>query len=501
MKRRTFLKSVAAGVGASVVAPTDARLSASPAPSPRPGAPKAIVAGAGITGLCCGYELMRRGFDVTVLEASGRTGGHVFTGRDGLSEGLFADFGADHITKPGYERLFGYLDAFGLTAVPYPNAEGSPLPARNGQLKMIDGKFYDDKMLSDPAILSRLGFNARETALLAKRPWHELQTFYLQDYVDRFHDASQPFGNGCDELDAVDLDVLLTQRGASPRARAYLAGQHVNALHYVWRLAVMKARGIPLSEGETFYIRGGNEELPKAFAARLGARVRLSHAVTAIHRDADGVSVTCKAYGYDAPETLRADFLVNCISMPVFRRIAVTPALSPAKQYVVDNLVYSSHPFYVFEAETKFWIDDGFSNLNMEFEHPDISSIWVVPEAGPSGHVLLKAFGPGGLSPQRVLAAFREVYPGKRDTIVQAITKDWTLDQFAPTCEMEPIAVGEMRRFWPEIMKPDGRIYFAGTYADALSRGMESCIRSAQRVAGEIAAAQGLKDGGRQAKA
>ena len=45
---------------------------------------------------------------MTVLEASGRYGGHVFTGRDGLSDGLYADFGADHITKPGYERFFEY---------------------------------------------------------------------------------------------------------------------------------------------------------------------------------------------------------------------------------------------------------------------------------------------------------------------------------------------------------------------------------------------------------
>ena len=35
-------------------------------------------------------------------------------------------------------------------------------------------------------------------------------------------------------------------------------------------------------------------------------------------------------------------------------------------------------------------------------------------------------------------------------------------------------------------MMPEGRIYFAGTYADNLSRGMESCIRSAQRVAQKL---------------
>ena len=103
-----------------------------------------------------------------------------------------------------------------------------------------------------------------------------------------------------------------------------------------------------------------------------------------------------------------------------------------------------------------------------------------------SKRVILKAYGPGGLSPQRVLAAFREVYPGKHDTIETAITKDWTTDKLAPACEMEPFAIGTMRKFWPQLMQPDGRIYFAGTYADNMSRGMESCLRSAQRVAKEI---------------
>lgn len=62
-------------------------------------------------------------------------------------------------------------------------------------------------------------------------------------------------------------------------------------------------------------------------------------------------------------------------------------------------------------------------------------------------------------------------------------------DEFAPSCEMVPFPIGEMHRFWPEILQPEGRICFAGTYADLLSRGMESCIRSAQRVAREISEA------------
>lgn len=483
MERRAFLKAMA-GLGASIV--TSPGVEAQTGPGAR--RTSVIVAGAGITGLCCAYELMQRGLDVTVLEASGRYGGHVYTGYDGLSDGLFADYGADHVTKPGYEQFLRYVDAFGLSLIPYPGAEGSPLPADNGRMRMIGGKFYTEAMLADPAVLAKLAFNEREVAFLTHKPWHELPALFLGDHISRFRDASQPFGNGMDELDAIDLDMLYARQGASRRARDYLGGQHVNALYGVWRFAVMKARGIPLSEGETFHLDGGNGEMPKAFAARLGARVKLNHPITAVDQGADGVTVTYTAYGRDTPETMRADYFVNCITLPVFRKIAVTPPLSPAKQYVVDNLSFSSHPFFVFEAETKFWLADGFTNLSMEFEHPDISSIWVVPQTPRSTRLILKAFGPGGLSPQRVLAAFREVYPGKGDTIVQALTHDWIKDAFAPTCEMEPLPVGELRRFWPELLKPDGRIYFAGTYADPLSRGMESCVRSAARVAQEIAA-------------
>ena len=55
---------------------------------------KVIVAGGGIAGLCCGYELMRRWHDVTLLEASDRTGGHVYTITEGLDDGLYGDGGA-----------------------------------------------------------------------------------------------------------------------------------------------------------------------------------------------------------------------------------------------------------------------------------------------------------------------------------------------------------------------------------------------------------------------
>ncbi|WP_423149679.1 flavin monoamine oxidase family protein [Rubrolithibacter danxiaensis] len=495
LQRREFIKkSLIAGIGTSLIpgilqAEDDTTLpkeAGNELYRKSVNSKKIIVAGAGITGLCCAYELMKSGHEVTVLEASGRHGGHVYTGRDGLSEGLYADYGADHITKPGYERFFEYAQEFNLTILPYPHAEGSEAaPGRNG-LKMIDGKFYTDEVLADPAILKKFGFNDREVKFLSENPWYALRSLFLKPYLGKFKDEYQPFGIGYDDLDKISIADIYKKEGASPAALRFLGGKNTSALYVLWRLAIMHFRGIPLSEGETFHLKGGNQELPTAFAKKLGSRVKLAHPIQSINHNENGVTVTYKAYGFDEPKEMNADFLVNCITLPVFKNIPVTPALSPQKQYVVDNMSYSSHPFYVFEASSKFWLDDGFKSINMEFEHPDISSIWQETNDVDTSRIILKAYGPGGLSPQRVLAAFRSVYPGKQDTIVQALTVDWTKDKFAPACEMEPFPIGEMHRFWPEILKPEGRIYFAGTYADNLSRGMESCIRSAQRVAKEI---------------
>nr|WKN36270.1 FAD-dependent oxidoreductase [Tunicatimonas sp. TK19036] len=493
LKRRDFIRNTLIAGASTSLMPSDIlnqgnnALPESPQGKPRTASPKkVIVAGAGISGLCCAYELMKNGHEVVVLEASGRHGGHVYTGRDGLSEGLYTDYGADHITKPGYERFFEYVKEFDLPVLEYPNAEGSEAaPGRKG-LTMMNGEFYTDEMLSKPDVLRKFGFNDREVEFLSQNPWYALRSFYVNNYLDKFKDPFQPFGVGYDDLDNIPIADIYKKEGASDAALGYMGGKTTSALYALWRMSVERSRGIPLSQGDTYRLKGGNQQLPTAFAKKLGSRIWLNHPIQSIRHGETGVTVTYKAYGYDEELEMSADYLVNGITLPVFRNIPVTPALSPEKQYVVDNLTYSSHPFYVFEASTKFWLDDGFESINMSFENPNIFFIWEEPTGVDTDRVLLKAYGPGGLSPQRVLASFREVYPGKKDTIYQALTYDWTKDKHAPACEMRPFPIGEMHKFWPQIIQPDGRIYFTGTYADNLSRGMESCIRSAQRVAQEI---------------
>ena len=112
---------------------------------------KVIVAGGGIAGLCCGYELMRRGHDVTVLEASGRTGGQVFTFREGLDDGLYADAGAEHFTNPGYDRYRAYVDEFKLRVSHGTAGLRPPFEAQYETFRLSNG-VPDKEILGNPQL-------------------------------------------------------------------------------------------------------------------------------------------------------------------------------------------------------------------------------------------------------------------------------------------------------------------------------------------------------------
>ena len=216
--RREFIRNTTiAGIGTTLITP---ELSA--AQPAKKSVKKVIVAGAGISGLCCAYELMKKGHEVVVLEASGRHGGHVFTVRDGLSDGLYGDGGAEHFTNPGYERYREYVKELELTALPYPR--------RKNVLRRINGKFYTEQMLKDPAELKKMGFNDREIAFITKHSFPELSRLFIDKYLDKFTDEYQPFGIGFDGLDKVPMSDIFKKEGASKTALEFLGGNGASAL-------------------------------------------------------------------------------------------------------------------------------------------------------------------------------------------------------------------------------------------------------------------------------
>jgi monoamine oxidase len=440
-------------------------------------AKKIIVAGGGIGGLCAAYELVKRGHDVTVLEAAGRAGGHVRSIHDALPDRLYADLGAEQCTQPGYELWRQYAKEFGLELLPYRR--------RDGEIRYLNDKLYTEEMLADPKVLAGLGFNPREVDFLSRHEWPDLPLLLFGPYLDAFQDEYQPFGVGLDDLDNLSATDLLKRDHASGAAIRYFGGGGA-ALYHIWYTAILKRRGVPMYPKKLFRIRGGNQHMTDAFAARLGSRVRLGCPISKITRGDSGVTVSFQEFGGD--KTLEAEYLVNAIPLPLLKRIPVEPAWPDAKRWVMDNVAYNMQTRIIFVARTAFWKRDGLKP-HMDFGLDHLHQVWEIAEEVPCERRILIGSANPGTTEKQALAAYRSRYPGKSIEIEHTIAHQWFMDRWAPVCERTSFRVGQVSKFWPHIIEPEGRIHFVGAYADNLNWGMEAATRSANRVAAAIDAA------------
>ncbi|MFN7997597.1 MAG: NAD(P)/FAD-dependent oxidoreductase [Bryobacteraceae bacterium] len=436
---------------------------------------RVIVGGGGLAGLCCGYELMKRGHEVTVLEASGRTGGHVRTLREGLADGLYVDGGAQHFTKPGYDLYWAYVKEFDLPALRYPHLDHL--------LQWFQGRMYTEAQLRDPKILAGFGFNQREIRFLSQHEWWELPNLYFGPYLDSFHDEYKPFGVGLDWLDAVPLSHVLKKDGASAAAIDWIGDSDRSALHVIWKAAILKRRGVPLWPREVYRLKGGNELLPDTFARKLGDRVRKNCPITAIKRAERGVTVTYRDNGRE--QRMDGDYLVCCMSAVMLRQIPVTPAWPELKQFAIQNMPYTVESRPIFQSRTKFWVRDGLTP-SMDFHDRSFDSVWAIGDDVPTDRGFLIGTAQGSLKADKALSVYRKYYPGKSEDIEHAMVFDWSRDPWAMTCEAEDYGPGELRKFWPAAIEPVGRVHFAGAYCDNMSWGQEAATRSANRVARAI---------------
>lgn len=473
--RREVLKTAGLALAASL----------SPVAAQAPKRKRVIVAGGGIGGLCCAYELMERGHDVTVLEASRRTGGHVKTIRDPLPDGLYADVGAEHFTKPGYTQYWRYVEKFNLPAMAWDR--------RQNMYRKLDGQWYTEEQLADRAVLERFGFNAPEIAYIREHGWTELQTLFLEPYLAKFTDEYQPFGIGFDELDHQHLGDVIS--GASEAAQSRLdlrptrAGQKpstgTSALYRLWQAAIVRLRGLPAFKREVFHLKGGNQLLPDTFAAHLAERVKKNCPITKIAHRENGVTVTFTEGGQ--PRDLEADYLVICISPMLVNGIEVTPAWPAEKAYALQNVVIGMQSRVLLQARTPFWKGD-VPSINLETGDSKMSLVYRTAADVPGERCVLMGSGQPVQTPEETLAAFRKFYPGQAmDTIEQVIVHQWWKEE--PTCfgcERHPFPFGQLAKMWPHLMTPVGRIHFAGAHYDNLPWGMDAATRTGTRVAQAI---------------
>lgn len=475
INRREFLRQSA--LGAALLAAHRLDL----LPLERTDSPKkVIVIGAGLAGLSAAYELTRAGHDVTLLEASTRAGGRVYTLREAFADGLYAEAGAGRIPET-HDLTLKYVRLFGLTLDPfYPSEGASVYCIRGKRIKLRPGENLDVSGL--PFHLSkeeqRLGLDG-------------LERKYIDPVLRELGNPGAPGWppESLKKYDQMTWPEFLRRQGASPGAVELLTGlsgwENDSALDFL--RDDLGHRGVK----QLFKIRGGNDLLPKAFAARLADKIRYGSPVVRIERDLRGVRVTFLQAG--VPQTLSGDYLICAVPFSTLRQVEIAPRFSPQKHSAIEQLQYDPVVRVFCQTRRRFWTDEGLNGF-ADTDHP--MEIWNPTFDQPGVRGILLAYLEDGLT-RRVAAmpeserirfgleAIEKVHPALRENLESATSLCWAEQPWARGAYsfFEP---GQVTSLTPVIRQPEGRVYFAGEHASSWPGWIQGALESGLRAGREV---------------
>jgi monoamine oxidase len=480
MKRRDFLKRGATAATLSIfplnsVVSNFKKIQLSPTPK------RVIIIGAGLAGLVAAYELTHAGHDVTVLEAQSRAGGRVATFRGYFADGLYAELGAAFVSDV-HDLTIKYCRQFGLQLEPAATKLPSVYYLRG---KRIKNQGTVDWPLNLTAEEKRFGLDG-------------LWSKYVSPVEDRMGDpASVGWHDSYAKYDRMSFPQFLRQQGASPDAvmlmtAGYYSDKELHDPSYYSALQWMRSGALQRSHTGNFSIKGGSDQLPQAFAARLAEKIRYGAPVIKIEHDAQKARVTFLQGG--SPQTITGDRLICAIPFSLLRRIEIAPGFSPGKRRAIEQLPYQSVTRVFLQSRRRFWIEEGLSGRAitdlplMKLQHTTVT------QGGTRG--ILSSYMEG--EQERIVRAMGEVerlsftlgqmeklYPGMSENYEGGKSKCWDEDEWARGA-YALFRVGQMSSLLPHMTRPEGRVHFVGEHTSVWSGFMQGAFESGLRAVREV---------------
>lgn len=465
---------------------------------------RVAVLGGGISGLTVAYELVKAGHQVTVLEASHRAGGRVFTVRHG-----------DLIDEIGNRQYCEFDDEPHL----YFNAGAARIPSTHRnvlryckelgvelELFINENKtayFQDDGILGGrPVRNAEYSTNVRGflAELFAKSLTKaELDAPFTQAEIESLLEIIRSFG---------DLNEAMLYKG-SVRA-GYASGgflDHGTQKDMVAFRDLMQSQFVQLSltanEGETGPILmqpvGGMDMIIQGFLRKLGDRVRYRAPVAAVTLKDDGVDVVYERDG--ARERLQVDAVFNCIPSHLLTGIPnnFPPEYLKALKHIRRGEAYKG----AFQARTRFWEDEDIYG-GITWVNAPIRQIWYPPHGihKEKGVVLAAYDFVGGMhftgmtQEQRIEAMLQQgekVHPDYRQQVEKGITIAWHRMNHMLGCaarwtdSYRALNATEEALMDTLVQPLGGRHYLIGDQVSTHVAWQESAIQSAHRALADFA--------------
>jgi monoamine oxidase len=447
-------------------------------------AKKVIVIGAGLAGLSAAYELLNAGHEVSILEARARAGGRVYTLREPFSDGLHAEAGAMSVAD-SHHWTMKYIKLFNITLDPFVPTKLSPLLYLRGQRIVVK---------SGQAIQYPLALMPEEKQLGRRGMWDKYVGPAIKEMGD--YTAKDWPSEALKKYDRMTFFEFLRQQGASADAAMLLGlggiGGLGDGVQSVSALVLLREAAHRAMMKQSFTIRGGSDQLPRAFAAQLSDKIRYGAPVVRIEQDARQVRAVYLQAGVQT--SLAADYLVCAVPFPVLKHIEIAPRFSEEKQRAIEQLPYTSVARTFLQTRKRFWVDEGLTGGATT----DIANMMVTDGAanqqGTRG--ILESYFAGARARQvtalkeaervsTVLSLVEKIHPHVKQHFEVGATKCWDEDEWARGAYAwyKP---GQMTSLLPHVARPEGRIHFAGEHASSLFGWMQGALESGNRAAQEV---------------
>ena len=439
-----------------------------------------LVIGAGLAGLSCAYELDRAGYNVVILEAKSHPGGRVRTYRDAFADNLYAEMGAEYVDSSD-EYVQQYCKQFDLSILPAKQYDG--IYVRNKHIYMKDLRSGKVKLPFDGTLKGKL---------------FGQEVKYIQQWIDL---AKQEGINSqkIQSLDKISVEQLLKEGGA-PKDIIELY-TYLNATESTTIPSKMSALSMVLSHVKTSgfsentvegRILGGNDQLPKALAKRIGSKIKYNHAVKRVDATSNGLVVhfSTQTNNY----TIKGAKCVFAIPTTILKHIKVNPKFSKEKSHSIQNQSYGHVMKIAMQFQNRFWDSDNSIGQRVFTDTP-LRRVYhfSIDQPGPRGILLSFTSGDdarklGSLSENKRMEIAKQscndIWSKSDNFWENGISKYWNDDKWIKSSySLNGIGQKDYRDILAKTEEP---FYFAGEHTAVNYASMNGAIESGIRASNEI---------------
>ena len=439
-----------------------------------------IVIGAGLAGLSCAYELDQAGFNVILIEARSRPGGRVNTYREPFSDNLYSEMGAEYVDSSD-TYIHEYCKKFDLKVLPAKQYDGVYV---KGQTSTIEG------LRSGRDLLPFKG------ALEGKLFGQEVQ--YIQKWIDlvKQKGISSPEVQALDKISVEDI----LKEGGAPKDIIDLY-TYANATEQTAVPSKMSALYMVLSNTRTSNfsentvegrIFGGNDQLPKTFAKKLGTKIMYNRPLQRLDYDSNGITATVKEN--ERLVQIPAKKCVLAIPASILKNIDINPGFSIEKINCINNQQYGHAMKIAMQYRQRFW-DNKNSIGQRVFTDTPLRRVYhfSIDQPGPRGILLSFTSGEDAIKLGRLdknerlniaQNTCRDIWPEAPNFWEKGVVKYWNED---PWVKASYSFAGIGQKGFREILaKPEGPVFFAGEHTAIQRASMNGAIESGMRVTEEL---------------